>query len=275
MRPETAKFELAAMQLGDQGKANLEVHNAFFQDAGLLQVKDGHKAKDSVVPTAPPKESDGPVSPMDRVGNALEAYMKEGKLSPELKKQFESAIADTDKGPSPAVAELTKKQESLTAELKALFPEDKQKEAKALQEGIAADLSKLPDDKKQQVGILLGVLAQAQNPDDQKKIVEAMQKIAPEAMDKMDKLDKLMEPVLKKAQELQMTSMALEVEKKDGVVTRVLYAQVCLDAGDDKTAAKYLREAANKDQSLLQDPSFNQLLEQAGLDAKSLKQTKI
>lgn len=277
MRPEMAKYELG-MLTGDQAAQEQEAHLtrvALLQEAQQRTPQDAPaQVTDKTIPAAKPQE--GPQSPLDRMGNALEAFMKNGgKLTPELKKEFEGAIADTDKGPSPAIPELTKKAADLQDEIKKLFPPEKQQEAKDLQTGLEADMKKLPDDKRQQLMLLMQIMGQAENKDDAQKIVDKMKQVAPDVVDKMEKLDKLMGPVLEKTGEYQATSMALAMEQKDAIVTRILYAQVCLHSGDQATAAKYIKQAADKDQDLLKDPQFAALAAAAGLDVKNLKKTEI
>ncbi len=227
----------------------------------------GASDKTSGTPDKPAKQ--GPETPMDRLEKAAEEYMKTGKLTPELRKRFEGVVAESDKGPSPRIPVLEKQIQGLADEAKAYFTQEKQQEAKTLQDDINTQVSSLSEQEQQGLKLMLFMRALTP-PDERKEMDDAIEKMVPGLMDKSKKLEAVMGPVREKYKEAMSIQEEIELEKKANIMSRVVYAEVLLDAGDEKGAQKLIREAAVKDQKLLDSEYFVDLAERAGLERKML-----
>lgn len=211
----------------------------------------------------------GPETPIDRLEKAAEEYMKTGKLTPELRKKFDGVVAESDKGPSPRIPVLEKQIQGLADEAKAYFTPEKQQEAKTLQEDLNTQVSSLSEQEQQGLKMMLFMRALTP-PDERKEVDDAIEKMAPGLMDKSKKLETVMGPVREKYKEAMSLQQEIELEKNANIMSRVVYAEVLLDAGDEKGAQKLIREAAVKDQKLLDSEYFVDLAERAGLERKML-----
>lgn len=215
-----------------------------------------------------PAEQQGPKTPIERLEKAVEQYGASRTLTPELQKEFEGIVTDSDK-PSTRIPELERKIEGLADEAKKIFPKEKQDEAKALQTAMDEQVQALSEDQQQGL-VMMMFLRNLAPPDERKEVDDAIEKIAPGLMEKSNKLQTLMAPVREKLDQAMELQQEIELEKKADVMSRIIYAEVLLDSGNEKGAQKFIREASNKDQKLLDSEYFVDLAERAGLKRKDL-----
>lgn len=214
---------------------------------------------------------EGPESAIDHLAKATEEYMKSGTLTPELRKTFEGVVAEADKETSPRIPVLEKKLQGLADEAKVYFTPEKQAEAKDLQKQLNELTENLTDDQRQSLAVMMLMRAFTEPGSEERKEVDGViEQTAPGLMEKSGKLEAVLKPVREKMEEGMAVQQEIDLEKKAPVMSRVVFAEVLLDSGDEKGAQKLIREAAVKDQTLLDSEYFVDLAQRAGLDRKQL-----
>ncbi|HEY9868011.1 MAG TPA: hypothetical protein V6D08_02285 [Candidatus Obscuribacterales bacterium] len=211
-------------------------------------------------------------TPAESAAKAFETFASTGKLTPELKKQFEDAIAGADKGPSPKIPALEKQVADLQKEFERVYPQATRDEVKKLDKEIEDSFKKLPQDKQEEFAMLLqfrGLVSDA----DRQKIDERLKQIAPDIVDKINKIEQLQAPAAAVVEKLQEASEALALEKNQDSITRLLYGIALLQSGDRDGAKKQIADAATKNPSLLDSADFVQLARELGIDVDSLKKS--
>ncbi len=216
-------------------------------------------------------QREGPESAIDRLAKAAEEYMKSGNLTPELRKKFEGVVAEADKETSPRIPVLEKKLQGLADEAKAYFTAEKQAEAKDLQNQITEQTENLTDEQRQSLAVMM-LMRMFTEPgsEERKEIDGVIEQTAPGLMEKTGKLEGVLKPVREKMEEGMAVQQEIDLEKKAPVMSRVIFAEVLLDSGDRKSAQGLIRDAAAKDQSLLDSEYFVDLAQRAGLERKHL-----
>ncbi len=209
-------------------------------------------------------------TPAQRASQAFEAFQQTGQLTPELKKQFEDAIAESDKGPSSKTAGLEKQFADLEKELERVFPKAKQEEVQKLNKEAEEAFGKLSEEKQQQVGMLLQ-LRQVLPEESRKEIEDQLKQLAPDVMEKVIKIEQLQAPAIPIVEQLQEVGTALEMEKNHDSMTRLFYGVALLQSGDKDGAKKQITDAAIKNPALAANENFVKLATSLGIDLKSLK----
>lgn len=201
--------------------------------------------------------------------SALQANKYE--LSPSIKKQFDDAIALSDK-PSTRIPELEKQAKQLASDMEKAFPKEKQEEASKLMSGINSKLetSHLSSQDKTVLAMMLQV-RDAANPAQKKEIDVALNELVPGLPKDLDNLSKLIKPLSAIEGKAETLVKEMKQEEQQDVLTRVTYARVLHMLGDDPQARKMMRDAAAKHQELLKDPAFVSFASELGMEEKDLR----
>src|SRR5262249_26159841 len=164
-------------------------------------------------------------TPVEKAGKAFEKFAQTRQLTPEMKKQFEDAIAEADKGPSAKTAGLEKQVGDLKQQLDKVFPKSAQDEVEKLDKEAQEAFQKLPEDKQEKVAVLMQ-LREFLPADDRSKIDDQLKQVAPDILDKVQRVEKLTAPAVPILGQLQEAATSLEMEKHQDSMTRLLYGVV-------------------------------------------------
>ncbi|MBX9722680.1 MAG: hypothetical protein K2X81_14875 [Candidatus Obscuribacterales bacterium] len=241
---------------------------AEFMEAGLKNKPTDRKSEEKKLSTPPA----APDSALGQIGDALKSMSKNGfELTPDLKKQFENAIAKADSGDSPRLATLNKELEKTRQDAEKILTPERQKTLIDTKEDMNSRLSKanLSAEQKQAIDALIA--KRESSPKDKAAIDAVVNKIVPGLLKDIDKLESAMKPVLEAATKIEQKNHEIELEQKQSSIARVVYAEVLYGSGDKAGARQQLRAAAVKDQSLLQDETFAEFADELGLSVKDLK----
>ncbi len=213
-------------------------------------------------------------SVIEKTNQAIQEFDRTNKLSPEIKKLFEEAIADSDKGASKKIPDLEKKIRELSIEYEKAMPESLQKEIQGFAEQVNKKLAQsTPEQKKE----LKELVAKASSGDAAERaaaevgIEKMMQSIAPVAY---NKAKELAAPGNAIAIKHAAAEDALLAEQNQGAIARFAYARTLLLSGEVAQSRALLKETAQKFPIALEEKAFQNLLKATGLDDKELRPKK-
>lgn len=240
-------------------------------NAELHEVASRQKSRDRAgTKTAEAAKAGSPIEQLTGAMKELQANKFE--LTPAIKKKFEDAIVASDR-PSPKIPELKKQAEKLAADMEKALPKEKQEEVGKLMQGMNSKIegSQLSDEDKLSMAMMLQLRDAAASDEDIAAIDQELDQLVPGLGQDLSKIDAIMKPLAAIGERAEALMKEMKQEASQDTLTRVTYARVLHELGDDAGARKWVRDAAAKHQELLKDAAFMGFAMQLGLDPKDLR----
>lgn len=219
-----------------------------------------------------------------RMLECVSKYLRQERLTPELRNEMESLIAEADRdyayGVPRRVRDLEALRDQLGVRLKNSFPKSTRKEAGALKVEIESTLNHVSFEDRLRYKLLSELLSIAAKTDQRADLLKQLRDISEPLSVKTERLTDLTGTALELSHEYERVDAALQLERNLPARLRLAYALITV-AEADKTAQVHaltvgknlyrqsrtlLREVAYMDHSLLGTAEFLELARRLGLD---------
>lgn len=197
-------------------------------------------------------------NPLLHMAKANEDFLKNGKLSPEAKAEYEAAVKAADAVDRKWVKEQIT---ALAAAFEKAYPKETQEKVAALERERDAIIAALPADKQKQLEDLGKKYEQAASKEEKEAIRKQMRDLVPDAAKKQDEIDALTAQPLAIREQLQ----ALKDLNDSSVLVRFAFAEALRKSGDKEAAKKLLGEVLKLDPEAAKDDRFKASAQDVGL----------
>jgi hypothetical protein len=183
-------------------------------------------------------------SPLQQSMGLFRMVTSPQSLTPELRKQFEAAIAAADQGQSPRVASLAQEINKTQAAINSQMTDQVLKQVGALDQQALAIVQKLPKEKQDQIISMYQQIDKAPSRREREIIEGRISALSPDLMPILGKRDQALGPqILERLYDLNQKNNDLSDERNQSALTRFTYGQALAKAGDLSNAQKYMADA--------------------------------
>lgn len=210
--------------------------------------------------TTSPEQQTGTqaTSPL-RVVMDLSRQLTSAGLTPEMKQQFEAAIQQADSGQSPVLTQLKTEFDAQSQALTAAITPDISAKLQELNTQLGQQMSTMTPEQQSQVTALFAMLDAATSAEDKTQVRQSLLELAPGMTPILDQRDQITAPFEQQLFAVNALGQELNAEQNQAAVTRMIYAQTLVAAGDRAGAAAMIDQAIARNA----DPTLQPYLDQA------------